>query len=553
MTKTNPQHKPFQVSNKNFTERALLFKNVSTRRVLSKVQRNTEPKETTIKNMESKKLHLNRRYKDVTSGNKENERKESFNDENTPSLTSNDSRRKKVKTTLGNFRALCGNLGKKFTGDALPIEVSQILKRRGKFIHDGKKIIGEVPGIEVGDKFQYWQELNLVGLHRQNLSLIDYVKVDGNLVATSVVSCHFDDMDDTKVFVYTGEGGNVINSGECDKSNLALMNSFAVKNPIRVIIKFNSKNGGGGARGGAEVYCYYGLYEVEPIWEKIGKLDFKFCLVRLPDQKIFVKDISNGKEAVPICVVNLIDSGKVPYFQYITRNIYPELLFNDSSVGRKCVDHCSDSMKCSCALKSGGKITRVKKNEIKFKLQIFKTKAKGWGVRSENAIPSGNFICEYLGKIIEDQEALKIVDNDEYLFNIGNYIHKYYSSWEEDSYMVDSKEMSSYQPLEASSGKEAIDDRCDSGRFTIDAAKYGNVARFINHSCSPNLFAQNVLYDDDDLRIPHIMLYAAEDIPSMNELTLNYNYKINQVTDSKGNLKTKACYCGASECIRRLY
>ena len=95
-------------------------------------------------------------------------------------------------------------------------------------------------------------------------------------------------------------------------------------------------------------------------------------------------------------MVNRIDSGKVPFFQYITRNIYHEWLFKDSSVGRKCIDQCSDSMKCACARKSGGKITRVKKNEIKFKLQIFKTKAKGWGVRSENAIPSGNFICEYL-------------------------------------------------------------------------------------------------------------------------------------------------------------
>jgi len=152
---------------------------------------------------------------------------------------------------------------------------------------------------------------------------------------------------------------------------------------------------------------------------------------------------------------------------------------------------------------------------------------------------------------------LKKVDNDEYLFNIGNNIHKFYSSWEEDSYMVDSKEMSSNQPLEASSGKEVIDDRCGSGsdsrRFTIDAAKYGNVSRFINHSCSPNFLARNVLYDDDDLRIPHIVLYAAEDIPSMNELTFNYSYKIDQVIDSNGNVKTKACYCGASECIRRLY
>ncbi|KEH22376.1 putative histone-lysine N-methyltransferase [Medicago truncatula] len=264
---TNPQHKPFQVSNRNFTERSLLFKNVSTRRVLSKVQRNTE---TPIK-----KLHLKRWYAYEPSANKkilENKRKERINDKNTLSLTSDHSRRKKVNTTLGNFRALCGKFGNEFTGDALPIKVSGVLRQRGKFIHDGKKIIGKVSGIEVGDKFLYWQELNVVGLHRQNLSLIDHVLKNQNLIASSVVSCYFDDMDDTNVFV--GEGGNVINSGKCDKETLALMNSYHVKNPIIVIIKFNSKNGSGGAHGGGEVYCYYGLYEVESIWKKKREIRF---------------------------------------------------------------------------------------------------------------------------------------------------------------------------------------------------------------------------------------------------------------------------------------
>jgi len=88
--------------------------------------------------------------------------------------------------------------------------------------------------------------------------------------------------------------------------------------------------------------------------------------------------------------------------------IYPEWIFKDSSVG---------------------KIPSVKKNEIKFKLQILKTKAKRWGVRSKDATPSGSVICEYLGEIIEDEKALKEVDNDECLFNIGNNIHKDYSGF----------------------------------------------------------------------------------------------------------------------------
>ena len=89
--------------------------------------------------------------------------------------------------------------------------------------------------------------------------------------------------------------------------------------------------------------------------------------------------------------------------------------------------------------------------------------------------------------------------------------------------------------------------------YTIDAKCMGNVARFINHSCSPNLFAQNVLYDSDDLRFPHVMLFAMENIPPMRELTYDYNYTVGQVLDASGNIKSKACYCGASDCKGRLY
>ncbi|KAJ4712642.1 Histone-lysine N-methyltransferase, H3 lysine-9 specific protein [Melia azedarach] len=100
----------------------------------------------------------------------------------------------------------------------------------------------------------------------------------------------------------------------------------------------------------------------------------------------------------------------------------------------------------------------------------------------------------------------------------------------------------------------SLDHACaEDGGFTIDAAQYGNVGRFINHSCSPNLYAQNVLYDHEDKRMPHIMLFAAENIPPLQELTYHYNYVIDQVHDSYGNIKKKICSCGSSECTGRLY
>ncbi|CAH2061471.1 unnamed protein product [Thlaspi arvense] len=96
--------------------------------------------------------------------------------------------------------------------------------------------------------------------------------------------------------------------------------------------------------------------------------------------------------------------------------------------------------------------------------------------------------------------------------------------------------------------------RCgETAGFTVDAAKKGNIGRFINHSCSPNLYAQNVLYDHEDKRIPHVMLFAMDNIPPLQELTYHYNYMIDQVRDVNGNIKKKICYCGSSECTGRLY
>ena len=51
--------------------------------------------------------------------------------------------------------------------------------------------------------------------------------------------------------------------------------------------------------------------------------------------------------------------------------------------------------------------------------------------------------------------------------------------------------------------------------FCIDAGSCGNVTRFINHSCQPNLFVQCVLSTHHDIRLARIVLFAADDILPM--------------------------------------
>ncbi|KAF7828478.1 histone-lysine N-methyltransferase, H3 lysine-9 specific SUVH6-like [Senna tora] len=515
-----------------------------------------------------------------------------------PSGHDNDSNvtRTKVKETLRLFQTVSRKLlqeeeaklkDRSTTYRRIDLQAAKIIKEKGKLVNTGKQILGPVPGVEVGDEFQYRVELNIIGLHRQIQGGIDYVVHNGKILATSVVSSggYADELDNSDVLIYTGQGGSMLKNDKepedqkLERGNLALKNSIVEKNPVRVI------RGTESADGKCKRYVYDGLYEVEAYWQDMGphgKLVFRFRLRRNENQPelawkkvkeskkfkiregLCVEDISGGKELIPICAVNTIDDEKPPPFQYTTKLIYPNWCNPIPPEGCSCTNGCSDSEKCSCAVRNGGEIpynhngaiveakplvyecgpscrcpptchNRVSQRGITVQLELFKTETRGWGVRSLNSIPSGSFICEYIGELLEEKEAEQRTGNDEYLFDIGNNYNNVL--WDELSTDAHSS------PCEI----------LENGGFTIDAAQYGNVGRFINHSCSPNLYAQNVLYDHEDKRIPHIMLFAVENIPPLQELTYDYNYMIDQVRDSEGNIKRKECFCGSVDCSGRMY
>lgn len=516
--------------------------------------------------------------------------------------------RNKVRETLRLFQAVCRKLLQEEEAKSkqedrrkrVDLQAAKILKAKGRFINTGKPIIGNVPGVEVGDEFQYRVELNIIGLHRALQAGIDYVKHGGKIIATSIVSsgAYEDVLEHSDFLIYTGQGGNVIDKDKepedqkLERGNLALSNSICAENPVRVIRGLREtrvSDSSDSKHRTSVLYTYDGLYLVKKIWQEAGqhgKLVFKFRLNRIPGQPelawkmvkkskrygdrqgLCVTDISQGEEIISIGAVNTIDNDKPPPFNYITRVIYPDWCRRLPLVGCNCSNGCSDSEKCSCAVKNGGEIpynyngaiveakslvyecgptckcppschNRVSQRGIKFPLEIFKTDLRGWGVRSQTSIPSGSFICEYIGELLDDKQAEERVGNDEYLFDIGN-------SYNDNNMR---EELSSLIPDAHSVSLEVI----EKVGFTIDAARHGNVGRFINHSCSPNLYAQNVLYDHDDKRIPHIMFFSAENIPPLQELTYHYNYSVDQVRDSNGNIKMKSCFCGSVECIGRMY
>ena len=74
----------------------------------------------------------------------------------------------------------------------------------------------------------------------------------------------------------------------------------------------------------------------------------------------------------------------------------------------------------------------------------------------------------------------------------------------------------------------------------IDATFYGNKARYINHSCDPNLESENINVNGE----MHIIFTALRHIKEGEELTFDYKfeYEANKIE----------CFCGAATCKRSL-
>ncbi|XP_049824476.1 histone-lysine N-methyltransferase eggless isoform X2 [Aethina tumida] len=83
--------------------------------------------------------------------------------------------------------------------------------------------------------------------------------------------------------------------------------------------------------------------------------------------------------------------------------------------------------------------------------------------------------------------------------------------------------------------------------YIMDAKTSGNIGRFLNHSCSPNVFVQNVFVDTQDPRFPWVAFFSSQFIRAGTELTWNYNYDIGSVPG-----RVLYCHCGSLECKGRL-
>ena len=188
---------------------------------------------------------------------------------------------------------------------------------------------------------------------------------------------------------------------------------------------------------------------------------------------------------------------------------------------------CSDTCGCppSCP-------NRATQHGVHVKLQVYKTREKGWACRAMQSIRAGTFVAEYVGELLNEAESGRRLLDDYDLVGLH--------------YMFGLK----------------------GSTYSIDPVRRGNVARLFNHSCQPNLHKLQVYRSAvrggvgggvglvgggsvsggvDGLGVPRMVFVAARDIVRYEELCISYDY---EELDHPGGCLV--CNCGTKKCRHNL-
>lgn len=159
-----------------------------------------------------------------------------------------------------------------------------LLKNRALRSPDFPPGYGEVPGFEMGQWFQNRRELHEARVHRATQAGICGRKGTGGAESIVVSGGYADDKDLGDVIIYTGHGGQDLNTKRqiadqrpTDSGNAALITNITSRYPVRVI-----RGAGGDPKQSPDSgFSYDGLYTVESYWTTTGSHGFRVLQFRL--------------------------------------------------------------------------------------------------------------------------------------------------------------------------------------------------------------------------------------------------------------------------------
>ncbi|XP_073832613.1 histone-lysine N-methyltransferase Su(var)3-9 isoform X1 [Musca autumnalis] len=303
---------------------------------------------------------------------------------------------------------------------------------------------------------------------------------------------------------------------------------------------------------------YKGWKEPEKIKERLIKSLIKESLSYKRKQQLaslqeWEERMNLIESVAPIKVENNVDFETLDLnFQYINANFCGKgvEITPSPKVGCKCEEVCAPSTKCCARLADSyfaydknGRLriypgeaiyecnescacpedcpNRVIQRGRRNSLCLFKTaNGRGWGVRTEQPMRKGEFVGEYVGEIITSEEA------------------------DERGAQYDAVGRTYLFDLDYNTNAESM--------YTIDAALYGNVCHFFNHSCDPNLAVFPFWVDNLDINMPRLAFFTLRPIKAGEELCFDY-IRGEAEYENLSSAEKVSCRCGAENCRKVLF
>ncbi|KAJ3689413.1 hypothetical protein LUZ61_018577 [Rhynchospora tenuis] len=443
------------------------------------------------------------------------------------------------------------------------------------YLQPGKRIVGPIPGVEIGDIFFHRAELSLLGLHVHTQAGIGYAPsefvAENEPIAASIVASggYEDDKElGEDVLLYTGSGGKGRNDSHVsadqslERGNLALERSMNYRIEVRVIrgmqLEHNSNR---------KFYVYDGLYRVVDCKcnSILGCLVYQFKLLRIPGQnqlgsktirialetkaKLAEKtvpsgyvnpDISGNKEAVPVLLFNDVDKNNHPMYgpmmyEYLKSPEYPYSSKESVMKGCQCRPTCCD--KCPCKERNGGTFAYDNGVLLHGRPVVYEC---GNGCHcsatcSNRVTQKGIRYQLEVFRSKDTQWGLRSLDP----IQAGTFICQFSgdvvlrdmikqdSEYQEG--LIDPRkfplmwhhwgDLSAIFPEWKPFDSPVLEKQPE---YLLDVSRRNNAACYISHSECPNAFIQFVLYSHDDVKFPRMAVFAMENIPPLRDITLNY-------------------------------
>ncbi|CAK1600025.1 unnamed protein product [Parnassius mnemosyne] len=188
---------------------------------------------------------------------------------------------------------------------------------------------------------------------------------------------------------------------------------------------------------------------------------------------------------------------------------------NNNNINQKPVFECNDV--CLCISHCGNRL--VQKGPCDgLSVKSCELEEKGFGLFTKYLIAKGSFVCEYAGELITKSQAFQ-----RHRLNVAN------------------KKINYIFCLNEHSNDEIT-------QTFVDPSSFGNIGRYINHSCDPNCYIVPVRINSP---IPKLAIFSLCDILPDQEITIDYgsnNCSYSQQEINDVDCKRKKCLCNTNKC-----